>query len=175
MQCATFGQNFAAYWEQFGDALCRRSPNFRLRAVSLFQDRTRESGCAPDLRRTAKVILALSDFFRKLLSLRILASNATFSCQPPLRRQNNGERLSRRFPGCQHKYSPLYYLNDEIWRQDLTRTTPRTPPAKLLQPGEQPLPTRVLLNYKKRSQCQMRRTAHRVRWESLRGVGTSAF
>ncbi len=135
----------------------------------------RESGCAPDLRRTAKVILALSDFFRKLLSLQILASNATFSCQRPLRRQNNGERLSRRFPGCQHKYSPLYYLNDEIWRQDLTRTTPRTPPAKLLQPGEQPLPTRVLLNYKKRSQCQMRRTAHRVRWESLRGVGTSAF
>ena len=62
----------------------------------------RESGCAPDLRRTAKVILALSDFFRKLLSLRILASNATFSCQPPLRRQNNGERLSRRFPTYQH-------------------------------------------------------------------------
>jgi hypothetical protein len=151
--------------EQFGDALCRRSPNFRLRAVSLFQDRPKRIRLrSRSLRRTAKVILALSDFFRKLLSLQILASNATFSSQRPLRRQNNGERLSRRFPSCQHKYGPLYYLNDEIWRQDLTRTTLCTPPAKLLQPGEQPLATRVLLNYKKRSQCQMGRTAHRVRW-----------
>jgi len=74
VHCATFSRNFAACWEQFGDALYCRSPNFRFSLSMAMQ----ENEIA--LRKPAKEIVALADSFRKLLSFQILASSTTFSC-----------------------------------------------------------------------------------------------
>jgi hypothetical protein len=49
-----------------------------------------------------------------------------------------------RFLSYQHSNNTLWYLSDGTFRWDLTRTMLCNPLPKLLQPEEQPLPTRVL-------------------------------
>jgi len=47
-------------------------------------------------------------------------------------------------PKLSHSNNTLWYLSDGTFRWDLTRTMLCNPLPKLLQPEEQPLPTRVL-------------------------------
>src|SRR5467141_4962241 len=71
---------------RFGTILCsadRRSPRFRFRNTHAFPDVPKRIRSRTRQKKDSKLILTLSDSFRKVLSLRVLASSMRLAASGP--------------------------------------------------------------------------------------------
>ena len=89
--CATFDQKSAPRGINSLMHFCWQSPSFPFRNGPPFQGAHSRMRLHTASQKDPRAIVALADSFRKLLSLRILASCSTFSFQRPMRMPNNGE------------------------------------------------------------------------------------
>jgi hypothetical protein len=102
--------------EQFGDALCRRSPSFRPRSSLLFPGVRKRRDCAANLRKDATGDFSSVQFLSQVIEFINLSWSAAFKRKCRLRKPNVEDGRSWQFRSYKNKNNTLCSSSDSAQR-----------------------------------------------------------